>query len=65
MLSHHRLDGLGCLVSVVEWNRADIVVENMGLHDAVKQGPPDEAKFSINSRCGTPGVGPGRRGVMR
>ena len=65
MLSHDRFDCLRGLVGMIEWNRANIVVQHMGLNDPVKESPTDESKFSINGRRGTPGISPSRWGVVR
>jgi hypothetical protein len=35
VLAHNRLDGLGGFVGVVEWNGADVVVQNVGLDDSM------------------------------
>jgi hypothetical protein len=65
VLSHDRLDRLGGLIGVVEWNRANIVVKNMGFNDAVKESSTDEAKFSIDCCSSSAGVGPGCWCVVR
>ena len=64
MLSHDWLDRLGCLIGVVEGDRANVVVKNMGLDDAMKEGPADETKFAIDCRSGTASVGPRRWRVV-
>jgi hypothetical protein len=63
--SHNRLDRLGRLVCVVEWNRADIVVEDVGLDDTVQELAADEAEFTIDSGRCTAGIVPAGRGVVR
>lgn len=63
--SHNRLDRLGRLVCVVEWNRADIVMEDVGLDDTVQELAADEAEFAIDSGCCTAGIVPAGRAVMR
>jgi hypothetical protein len=63
--THNRLDRLGCLVCVVEWNRADIVMEDVGLDDTVQELAADEAEFAIDSGCCTAGIVPAGRAVVR
>jgi hypothetical protein len=65
MLSHDRLDSLGCFISMVEGDRANIVVENMSLNDAVEECTPNKPKFAIDRCSGTTSVGPCGRCVMR
>jgi len=63
--SHNRLDCLGRLVCVVEWNRADIVMEDVGLDDTVQELAADEAEFAIDCGCCTAGIVPASRAVVR
>ena len=65
MASHNRLDRLGCLVCVIEWNRADIVMKDVGLDDTMQELAADEAKFAINSGRCTTGIVPAGWGVVR
>jgi hypothetical protein len=58
VLSHHRLDCLGCFIGMVERNRADVVVENVGLNNAVKEGSADETKLAIDGCSCTTSVVP-------
>jgi hypothetical protein len=53
VFAHDGLDGLGGLVSVVKGDGADVVVENMGLDDAVEQVTANEAHLTIDGRGGT------------
>lgn len=53
VLAHDLLDGLGGLVGVVEGDGADVVMEDMGLDDAVQEVAADEAELAVNSRGGT------------
>jgi hypothetical protein len=46
VLAHDALDGLGGFVGVVEGNRGDVVVEDVGLDDAVEQSAADEAELT-------------------
>lgn len=72
MLAHDRLDGLGGFVGVVEGNSADVVVEDVGLNDAVEELAADETEFAVNGCGGAAGevpglasiVGEGRVGVL-
>jgi len=59
VLAHDLLDGLGGLVGVVEGDGGDVVVENVGLDNAVEKGASDEAKLTVNGSSGTASVGPG------
>lgn len=65
MAAHDRLDSLGRLVCVVERDGANVVVEDMGLNDAVKKAAADEAKFTINGGGGSTDVVPASSSVMR
>lgn len=72
VLAHDGLDGLGGLVRVVEGDAADIVVEDMGLDDAVEKVTADEAHLTINGSSSATDevplvvgvVGKGRVGVL-
>jgi hypothetical protein len=65
VLAHHWLDGLRGLVGVVEGDGADIVMENVGLDDAVEELAADETEFAIDSSGGSTDIVPGLVGVMR
>jgi hypothetical protein len=65
MLAHDGLDGLGGLVGMVERNGADVVVQNVGLDDAVEELAADKAEFAVDGGGGAAGVGPGSWGVVR
>lgn len=56
--AHHSLDGLAGLVRVVEGDGADVVVQNVGLDDAVEDVTADEAKVTVDGGGGTTGEGP-------
>ena len=65
VLTHDRLDCLGCLIRIVERDGADIVVKDVSLDDTMKKGTADESELAIDgSRCPTDIV-PAARGVMR
>lgn len=64
MLAHDWLDGLGGLVRVVEWDGGDVVVEDVGLDDAVEEVAADEAELAVNGCCGAAGEVPGFAGVV-
>lgn len=49
--THNGLDGLGSLVGVVEGDGADVVVQDVGLDDAVQQVTADEAELAVDG-CG-------------
>lgn len=65
MAAHDGLDRLSCLVCVVEWNGADVVVEDVGFNDTVEKGAADKAKLAVNSCCGPTDVVPAFTTVMR
>lgn len=50
--SHDGLDGLGGLVCVVEGDGGNVVVEDVGLDDAVHQRAADETKLAVNGGGG-------------
>lgn len=62
--AHDRLDGLGGLVSVVEGNGADIVVQNVGLDDTMQQVAADEAELTIDGCSGALDKGPLLAGIV-
>ena len=64
MRTHDGLDGLGGLVGVVEGDGGDVVVQDMGFHNAVQQLAADEAEFAVDGCGGAAGVGPGGGGVV-
>lgn len=59
MLTHDTLDGLGGLVSVVEGDGGDVVVEDVSLNDTVKKLATNETEFAVDSCSGTSGESPG------
>ena len=65
MFAHDWLDGLGGLVGMVEWDRADIVMQDVGLDNAVEQLTADEAELAVNGRCSATCIGPGGGSVVR
>lgn len=52
MLAHDLLDGLGGLVGVVEGDGGDVVVEHVGLDDAVEELAADEAHLAVDGGGG-------------
>jgi hypothetical protein len=60
VLAHDGLDGLGGLVGVVEGDGGDVVVEDVGLDDAV-----EDLAAAVNGGGGTTGKVPGLAGVVR
>jgi hypothetical protein len=65
MLAHNWLDGLGGLISMVKWDSADIVMQNVGLDDAVEELAADEAEFAVDGCCSATSVCPSRGSVVR
>ncbi len=64
MLSHNWLDGFGSLISVVEGDGGDVVVQDVGLDDAVEDVAADEAEFAVDGCGGAADVVPGFAGVV-
>lgn len=58
MLPHDWLDCLSGFVGMVEWNSADIMVQDVGFNDAVEQVSTNKAEFTINCRRGAASEGP-------
>lgn len=52
VLAHDLLDGLGGLVGVVEGDGGDVVVEHVGLDDAVEERAADEAHLAVDGGGG-------------
>lgn len=48
VLAHDGLDGLGGLVGVVKGDAADVVVQDVGLDDAVEEVATNEAELAVN-----------------
>lgn len=65
MATHDLLDGLGSLVGVVEWDGRHIVMQDVGLDNAVQQLATDEAELAVDGRGRTADVVPRLGGVMR
>lgn len=65
MLAHDGLDGLGSLVSVVEGNGADVVVQNVRLDDAVQELAANEAHLAVDGGSGATNEVPLLVGVVR
>jgi len=63
--AHDRLDGLGGLVGVVEGNGADVVVQDMGLDDAVEEVAADETELAIDGGSAATDIIPRLVGVVR
>lgn len=59
MLAHNRLDGLASLISVVEGNGRNVVVQDVGFDDAVEEVAADEAEFAVDGCGGAAGEVPG------
>jgi hypothetical protein len=65
VLAHDGLDGLRSLISIVKGNGADVVVEDMGLDDAVEEVTADESELAIDSGRGATDKVPLLSGVVR
>ena len=59
MLAHDRFDSFGRFIGVVEGDDGDVVVENVGLDDAVEELAADEAEFAVDGCCCAAGEVPG------
>jgi hypothetical protein len=59
------LDGLGGLVSLVEGDLREEVVNNVLLNDTVEEVLSDEAKLTVDSGESSLDVGPALSGVVR
>lgn len=64
VLTHDALDSVGGLVSVVEGNVANVVVQDVSLDDAVEDVTADEAKVTVNGGGSTASKGPHFRLVV-
>lgn len=65
MLAHDWLDGFGGLVGVVKGDGGDVVVQDVGLDDAVEEVAADEAEFAIDGCGGATSEVPYVAGVVR
>jgi hypothetical protein len=63
--SHDGLDSLSCLVGVVEWDSANVVVKYVGFNDTVEKSAADETKLAVNSCGGTTDIVPAFSAVVR
>ena len=63
--AHDGLDRFRCLVGVVEGDRGDVVVQDMGFDDAVEELASDETEFAVDGCGRAAGVGPAGGFVMR
>ena len=59
VLTQHRLDRFGRFVGVVPRHACKIVVDDMGLDDAMHEVSSDKAKFTVDGGSRAAGVGPG------
>lgn len=58
VVAHHLLDGLAGLIRVVEGDGADVVVQDVGLDDAVEDVTADETKVTVDGGGSTTGEVP-------
>ena len=65
MATHDRPDCLGSFVGMVEWDRGDVMVKDVGLDNTVHQSATDEPELAVNGGSGASGVAPRLSGVMR
>lgn len=63
--AHDGLDSLGGFVGVVEWNSADIVVQDVCLNDTVEEVAADETELAVDGRSGTLDESPLLTSVVR
>lgn len=65
MLAHDGTNGIRCFVSVVEWDRANIMMQDVCLNNAMQQVSANEAHLSVNGRCRAADIVPFFVGVVR
>lgn len=65
MLAHNLLDGFARFVGMVEWDGADIVVQNVSLNDTVKELTANETEFAVDGGSSTTSEVPNLRLVVR
>lgn len=65
VLAHDTLDGLASLIGMVEGDGRNVVVEHVGLDDAVEKGAADESEFAVDGSSGATDVVPALGGVVR
>lgn len=53
MAAHNLLNGLGGLIGLVEGNRGDEVVCNVGFDNAVEEMTSNETEFTVDGSSGT------------
>lgn len=58
VVAHDLLDCFAGFVGVVEGDRADIVVEDVGFDDSVEDVTADESEVAVNGGSGTSGKVP-------
>jgi hypothetical protein len=62
--AHNLLERLGGLIGIVEGDRGDVVVQNVGLDDTVEELAADEAELAIDGGGSATDVVPRLRGVV-
>jgi hypothetical protein len=65
VLAHYGLDGFAGFVGIIEGDRGDVVMQDMGFDNAMEKRAPYESKFAINGRGGSSREGPGLVAVVR
>jgi len=58
MAAHDGFDGFGGLVSVVEWDGAHVVVEDVGFDNSVQERTADETEVTVDGCSSTTDVVP-------
>lgn len=64
VIAHDLLDGFAGLVGVIEWDAADIVVEDVSLDDSVEDVTTNETEVAVDGGCGAAGEVPHLRLVV-
>ncbi len=59
MSAHDGFDGFRRFVCVIKWDGGYVVVENMGLNDAVQKLAANETEFAIDGCSSATSIGPG------
>lgn len=65
VFAHNFLDSLASLIGMVKGDRADVVVEDVGLNDTVEERTSDETELAVDGGSGATSEVPDLRLIMR
>jgi hypothetical protein len=65
VLAHDGANGVGSLVGIIKGDRADVVVQDVSLDDAVEEVTANEAHLTVNGGSGATNIVPLFGGVVR